>query len=396
MQINDRGRGHALVQQLRRRRSLRAGLTQLLYIAAGVGLGLLVPTLDAGPRIPSVEVAALLAGVTAGLLALTGIVYALLFLVVQFAATAQSPRLHLFRDSPLVWHALGLIIGVMVYATTCVVVTANDPTTSVLVPISVILLVVIAMAIARRLQIVALGSVDLATTLDQITARTRKVIVRLYGQPFSRSSEPPVALPGHSIQIRWPGPQRILRQVDLPRLIRLAQQVDATFRLPLKPGDLVRENAVILEVWNPVTPPEQGLVLKCFELGIDRTIDQDPMFGFRLLNDIALRAMSPAINDPATAVQTLDAVEHLLTVLVGRDLAIGQIDDDTVTRRVFFDAYDWDDFLAAGTVEIAETPIHPMVQRRLRMMLEQVRDIAPIERRPSIDRRIAAMAKAGI
>jgi uncharacterized membrane protein len=97
--------------------------------------------------------------------------------------------------------------------------------------------------------------------LDQVTARTRTVIDRLYGQPFSRSPEPPVSVPSHSIQIRWPGAQRILRQVDLPQLVRLAQQVNATFRLPLKPGDLVRENAVILEVWNPVTPPEQGPIL---------------------------------------------------------------------------------------------------------------------------------------
>jgi len=230
--------------------------------------------------------------------------------------------------------------------------------------------------------------------LDQVTARTRTVIDRLYGQPFSRSPEPPVSVPSHSIQIRWPGAQRILRQVDLPQLVRLAQQVNATFRLPLKPGDLVRENAVILEVWNPVTPPEQGPILKCFELGIDRTMNQDPMFGFRLLNDIALRAMSPAINDPATAVQTLDSIENLLTVLVGRDLAIGRIDDNTDTCRVVFDAFDWDDLLAAGTEEIAETQMHPMVRRRLRMMLEQVRDIAPNERRPSVDCRIAAMAKA--
>ena len=74
MQIKNQGRTRPLVQQWRRQRSLRAGLTQLLYIAAGVGLGLLVPTLDTGARIPSGEVAALLAGVTAGLLALTGIV----------------------------------------------------------------------------------------------------------------------------------------------------------------------------------------------------------------------------------------------------------------------------------------------------------------------------------
>ena len=122
MQIIDEGRSRPLVQALRRRRSLRAGLVQFLYIVVGVALGLLVPTIDVGPRIPSVETVTLMAGLTAGLLALTGVVFALLFLVVQFAATAQSPRLHLFRDNPLVWHALGLVVGVMVYATVSAVV----------------------------------------------------------------------------------------------------------------------------------------------------------------------------------------------------------------------------------------------------------------------------------
>jgi uncharacterized membrane protein len=394
MQIKNQRRARPLVQQLRRRRSLRAGLAQLLYIAAGVGLGLLVPTLDAGARIPSAEVAALLAGVTAGLLALTGIVFALLFLVVQFAATAQSPRLHLFRDKPLVWHALGLAVGVMVYATTCVVVTADEPTTTVLVPISVIVLVVLAVAITRRLQLDALWSVDLATTLERVTARTRTVIDRLYSQPFTPSSEPPLAVPDDSVKIRWPGTQQFLRQIDLPELIELARQADATIRLPLKPGDLVRENAVVLEVWNPGTPPDPRPLLKCLELGIDRTIDQDPVYGFRLLNDIALRAMSPAINDPATAVQALDSIENLLTVLVGRDLAIGVIDDDANTRRVVFDAYDWEDFLSAGADEIGETGMHPIVARRLREMLEQVHANAPVERRSSVEHRLAAFAKA--
>ena len=150
-----------------------------------------------------------------------------------------------------------------------------------------------------------------------------------------------------------------MRQVDLPQLIRLARQADATIRLRLMPGDLVRENAVVLEVWNPGAPLDPGPLLKCLELGIDRTFDQDPLFGFRLLNDIALRAMSTAINDPATAVQALDSIENLLTALVVRDLAIGVIDDDTNTGRVVFDAYDWEDFLAAGADEIAETHMHP-------------------------------------
>jgi uncharacterized membrane protein len=105
--------------------------------------------------------------------------------------------------------------------------------------------------------------------------------------------------------------------------------------------------------------------------------------------------MSPAINDPATAVQALDSIENLLTLLVRQDLAIGRIDDDSNTCRIIFDAYDWDDFLAAGSEEIAEAQKHhSIVQRRLRIIFEQVRVIAPIERRASIDRRIAAFARA--
>jgi uncharacterized membrane protein len=394
-----------LVDALRRRRSLRAGLVQLVYVLGGIALGLLVPKLDVGASIPSVEAATLLAGTTAGLLALIGIVFALLFLVIQFAATAQSPRLHLFRDNPLVWHALGLVVGVIVYATTCVVVTADDPTTTVLVPISVLILALLAVALTRRLQLAALQSVQLSATLDQVTSRTREVIDRLYPAPLSQSqpqpqpqsrpqSQPPPAAPAapvQIVQIRWPAKQGYLRQIDLPQLIRAARQADAAIRLLVLPGDLVRENAVVLEFWDARAVPEAGAVLKYLEVGIDRNFNQDPLLGFRLLNDIALRAMSAAINDPASVIQAIDSIESLLTVLVQRDLAIGLVMDDANTARVIFNAHDWADFLAAGVDEIAQTPRPPMVDRRLRAMLEQVLSVAPERRRPSIEQRMAEL-----
>jgi uncharacterized membrane protein len=113
------------------------------------------------------------------------------------------------------------------------------------------------------------------------------------------------------------------------------------------------------------------------------------LFGFRLLNDLTLRAMSPAINDPASAAQAIDSIENLLSTLVNRDLAVGLIIDDNGTPRVVFDAPDWEDFLTAGADEIAETPMQPMVRRRLRGMLEHLLDVAPAERRAPIARRIA-------
>ena len=70
LKITDQSRRPPLLRALRRRRSLRAGLAQLLYVCAGVAAGLLVPTLDVGPRMPTSEAASLMAGITAGLLAM--------------------------------------------------------------------------------------------------------------------------------------------------------------------------------------------------------------------------------------------------------------------------------------------------------------------------------------
>ena len=391
MNITERYRRRPLLQALRRRRELRAGLVQLLYVCAGIAAGFVVPTLNAGPRIQTADAVALTAGVSAGLLALTGIVFALLFLVVQFAATAQSPRLQLFRDNPLVWHTLGLLVGIFVYATVCAIVASAEDSVTVLVPVSVVILVLLAIAVTRRLQLDALRSMQLSSVLDEVTGRCLAVIDGLYPAPFPRPVVPRPVEPERLIQIRWPGSPRTVRQIDLPELIDLARSADAIVRLRVMPGDLIRRNAVVLEVWDPTGTPDPAKLLRCIQVGADRNLSQDPLFGFRLLNDMALRALSTGVNDPATAVQVLDAIETLLLTLVVRDLAIGVVSDATTTPRVMLDDPDWDTFLAAGTDEITCIPMHPMVRRRLSVLLEQILAIAPEVRRPGVERRIVTL-----
>jgi len=159
--------------------------------------------------------------------------------------------------------------------------------------------------------------------------------------------------------------------------------------LRVMPGGLVRQNAVMLDIWDPTGSADPATFLRCLEVGIDRNLTQDPLFGFRLLNDIALRALSTAVNDPATAVQAIDAIEGLLLTLVVRDLAIGVIPDETNTPRVLLNVPDRDNFLTAGTDEISCLPVHPMVRGRIGVMLQQILAIAPAERRPSVERRLA-------
>ena len=82
-------------------------------------------------------------------------------------------------------------------------------------------------------------------------------------------------------------------------------------------------------------------VLAGLVTGQERTFGQDPLFAFRLLADIGMRALSPAVNDPATAVQVLDTTESLLRVLVSRDLDVAQVTDNTGTVRVVLVLPSW-------------------------------------------------------
>ena len=63
----------------------------------------------------------------------------------------------------------------------------------------------------------------------------------------------------------------------------------------------------------------------CIVTGPERTVDQDPALAIRVLVDIALRALSPAVNDPTTAAQALDAIQACLERLATRDLDIARI-----------------------------------------------------------------------
>jgi uncharacterized membrane protein len=106
-----------------------------------------------------------------------------------------------------------------------------------------------------------------------------------------------------------------------------------------------------------------------------------------VLTDIALRALSPAINDPTTAVQAIDTMDGLLRVLAVRDLAVGEIGGDDGTIRVRLALPSWDDYLELAVEEIAElTALLPTVRRRLTRLLDDLSEILPGDAQLGIER----------
>ena len=236
--------GQRLVRSLRRRPRLRAGLVQLAYVAGAVGAAVLAAEIQAGPQVNAARTSNLLFAVGGGIISLVAVVFSLLFLTVQFASTTLSPRLNLFRNEPLVWHAFGLFVGVFVFAMTAALRTSTREEMSVVIPTATIVLALAAMAVARNLQMSAFSSVQVGPTVQEITRRGRAVIDQLYE---TRTSETPTpSRPAETdVEVVWVGDDGYIRQVDVQRLFDSAVQHQSTIQLPLRPGQYARHGDAV-------------------------------------------------------------------------------------------------------------------------------------------------------
>jgi len=377
----------------RPRRRLRAGLVQLLCVLAGLVLGLLLPRITTDATVASSRVTDVLIGVGFGVLGLVTIIYSLLFLVVQWAFTSLSPRLTLFRDDPIIWRTFAFAVGVFVFSVTTALVIGDQDKVSVIVPAAEIVAVLAAIALIRTLQVKAFASLQLAPTLAAIAGQGRGILDDLYPRPCPAQRQPAAPLPPQLRAIIWPHRQAILQELDLARLLAAAAG-GAVIVLRASMGDTLQQGAPVADLHGGEAA--DAAVLAGLVTGPERTFDQDPLFAFRLLADIGMRALSPAVNDPATAVQVLDTTESLLQVLVSRDLDVAEIADGTGTVRVVLALPSWDDYLRIALDDLIESASQsPMVLLRARALLTTLLDAAPPARQPPITRRLQRAEELG-
>ena len=390
------GRPHELARVLRRKRRLRAGTVQLLGAAAAVGLAFLAPQVHIGFDIPTTRAIEMLIAVGAGTVTFIGIVFSLLFLVVQFASTTFTPRLNLFRDDPIVWRAFAFYTAVVVYSLTAALVIGRDEKTSAVVPIIAFVAVLAVIIVYRRLQMGAFTSIQLASALAQIARRGREVIDGLYvlkAPATNATAGPGPANPAATVEealqeILWPRPPAVVQVIDVPRVLRAAERAHAVVEFKVGSGEMIAEGATLAVIRRQTEAELEREVLKALIVGEERTFEQDPAFALRLLADIGLRALSPAVNDPATAVQALDTIDGLLRVLATRDLGVEHVAASDGTIRVKLVLPTWDDYLAVAVDEILALPaLSPNVSRRILRLLDELAVITPPSRQPEIEAR---------
>jgi uncharacterized membrane protein len=185
--------------------------------------------------------------------------------------------------------------------------------------------------------------------------------------------------------IEVPSPKGgVVLAFDVKGLAATARRADCLIEMVPQVGDFIGAGDPLFRVYksSAVSPKLDGSRLCTFvAVGQERTAEQDPALAFRIVVDIASKALSPAINDPTTAVLAIDQIHHLLRQVARRHLDEGLIQDAEGRPRLVYRTPDWEDFVKLATTEIRQfgaTSIQ--IPRRLRAMLESLIETLPEER----------------
>jgi len=361
---------------LRRRRRLGDQRLQLILVLAGLGLGLLLPRIISGPQVQSAQVIDLLFTLGFGVLGVTGIIFSLLFLVVQWAHTSFSPRLLVFRQAPIVWRTIGAALSMAVFCITAALAIGKDSQTSVTVPVFAAIMVLVMLALLRTLQLRALASIQLAPVLSSITQQGHDAIDTLYRSRADLAHGGAVVLPARTMSVTWPAGVCMVQEVDMDRLVSTARQGGAVIALRAVPGVALPRGAVVAEVHGaPLAPTD---VLAALVVGAEETFEQDPFLAFRLLSDIVMRALSPAINDPTTAIQGLDHVEDLLSAMPATPGEPLHATDQDGALRVTVQLPGWEDYARLSLDGAINSALgSPTVLLRIRLLLLRLQTLRP-------------------
>lgn len=171
--------------------------------------------------------------------------------------------------------------------------------------------------------------------------------------------------------------------VNTARLVRLARRHQCRIVLTIRTGDAVSRGSIVARVDSDTI--SDRAVSACLVVDNERSLRHDPLYALRLLTDISLRALSPGINDPTTAVRSLDEVEGVLRA--ASTVPMGPTAVDAGTGRVVLRTPTWSDVVDLALLEVIEAgAAQPQVTRRLAALLDDLLVDLPEERRDAVAR----------
>lgn len=225
-----------------------------------------------------------------------------------------------------------------------------------------------------------------------------KVIESVYPDPLGIERVPPPSPHGLGPPERTVlhgGRSAIVLAVNLEALVAQAQKADGVIEIVPQIGDFVAVSEPLFRLHGGAAAIDDRMLRGQVAVGPERTIEQDSTFAFRVIVDIALKALSKAINDPTTAVVAIDQLHRLLRVVGKRHLHDDVVLDDAKQLRVILRTPNWDDFVQLACSEIRHCGAETVqVARRMRAMLENLIHSLPERRHAALRRELDLLDRA--
>lgn len=366
-----------------------------LGVAAGAGL----PRLDAATddRLPASLATHLFGGgpdaarsvlsaIAGSMITVTSLTFSLTVVTLQLASSQYSPRLlRTFSRDRVVHGTLALFLSTFVYALTVLrtVRTTADQQAAFIPQLSVTLAFLL--AVASVLALVGFlahltGQIRVESVLRNVHAEASETAravtaARADAGPATVPHRPATARP---LLARSSG---FLVSVHEEALLAAAVEADAVVVLDVLPGGSVVAGTPIGVAW-PRRAAQldaerwerlSGRAARSIVTGVERTSAQDVAFGLRQLTDVAIKALSPGINDPTTAVHALGHSSALLGELCERDLGPQVLRDDDALVRVVLRRPDLGELLDEAVAQPRRYGAgDPAVLARLLVLLDEL------------------------
>jgi uncharacterized membrane protein len=353
-----------------------------------------------GDASQAAEVLSTIAGST---LTFTGIVFSITAVALQLGSSQFSPRAlrNFLRDRGTQW-ALGLLVATFTYS--LLTLRYVDPDTgegggaTPGLSVTLALILVISSLVAFVFFVNHLAqSIRVVSIIERVAAETREAVRET--MPLTEPTPLP-ALPERPPDqlITWDRGPGALLGYDEDDLVEVARTSGSLIRLIHPVGDFMPSRAPIVEVWHVDerhAPIEARAVLRRIGGGIERTMAQDPMFGFRQLVDIAEKALSPAINDPTTAVQSIDRLHDLLRRVACRPQHTGAYADADGVPRLIVPVPTWEDIVQLACDEIRHYGSSSLqVVRRMQAMFDDLLTVTSPDKAGVVHHQIALLDRA--
>ena len=361
----------------------------------GATLGMLEPHLDQAIPVRSAwqyspsTATTLLSAIVGAVAALTGFVVTVAVLVVQMAIGSFSARyMRLWYRDRLFKSVLAVLVATLTFSFALLrrvepnfVPTIGVSLAGLLLLGGVLLFMVFLDRFLHRLRPVAVAALAARAGVRAFAASTSDV------EAFEADE---MRLTGtRSFVVRSEGAGAI-QAMNEQGLVAWARTHGQVLYVRHAIGDFVPASSVLLEVVGTTADPErEARALRgMFAFGDERTIEQDPAFALRIMVDIAIKALSAAINDPTTAIQVLNHMTEFLRRVGATPLqgATTVTRDETGVVRLVARSRSWEDYLALGVTEVRQYGADAIqVLRRLRSMLDELRETVLPEHRAAVD-----------